>query len=150
MINKNIATLALVLLIGASSVGCSDSSGPKIYAPPAPDYPTLVPGSWQNTPLGVRVWVPIWLDLFPVLKSDSFVEIDTAKVPLYIEVHIQDPGLFSTQSGALASGQTDMFSWIAVAFRRIPNSRPLLPALIHEMAHITTGDPLIGHTKEEK
>lgn len=122
------------------------------------------PGSWRRTPRGVRVWVPSWLRLAPDLLDEALTQIDTQRpdhygrdprilasdvgVPLGVEVVIQSPGSFYTEFSPtrLARGLTDMRSTIRVAWRvSWINERPLLPALGHELDHVVTGDPDIGH-----
>lgn len=122
------------------------------------------PGSWRRSPRGVRVWVPSWLRRAPDLLGEAMQQIDTqlpdhygrdgrirasdVGVPLHVTVIIQAPGSFHTyySPSHLARGLTDMRSEIRVSWRvSWFNERPLLPALGHELDHVYTGDPDIGH-----
>jgi len=133
-------TFASILLLVALGCSLRGHAASDVSTPP------VIPGSWQATPLGVRVFVPRWLDLAPALRTEVLAEIDAAAVPLRIEVRIQDPGAYSFwgSSTGLALGHTDMHSYITAAWRT-KGTYPLLPALDHEMGHVLTQDRCAGH-----
>lgn len=123
------------------------------------EEPVRVEGRWVSSGRGVRVWAPVWLQ--GALLSEVLAEVDSCAsqpdalgrpgligVPLGYEVVIQDPGAFSTPASptGLARGMTDMQSRIWVSFRMRPyETRPVLPALNHELLHVATGDANAGH-----
>jgi hypothetical protein len=134
--------LVAACLVGLLALGCSDSR-PSCYSAPTADRS---PGRHVRTSRGVLVWAPKWLR--DPLLTESLLEIDAAGVPPHFEVVIRDPGSFSTSASptGLARGMTDMKGWIQVAFRMAPHeTTPLLPALVHEMGHVTSQDPRAGH-----
>lgn len=153
---------------GVAHVGTCASGTGTCSVPVTPIDEQLIaqadPGSWRRSPRGVRVWVPSWLRKAPDLLDQAMRQIDTQKpdhhgrdgrlsardvgVPLSVTVIIQSPGSFHTyySPSHLARGLTDMRSEIRVSWRTSwTNEMPLLPALGHELDHVYTGDPDIGH-----
>jgi len=154
---RPLALLLLCLALAACTLqGCESAHGKgRVNTPPA------IPGSWQQSPRGVVVRVPTWLDLDQTgLKQQAFDEIDTtpplnvtgigAGCPQDWTVVIQDPGLFSCADSptGLAAGLTNYATkTIHVAWR---TSGPVaLPALAHELAHVAPvangGGPCANH-----
>lgn len=130
-----------------------------VDAPTWSEEPVRVEGRWVQSGRGVRVWAPVWLS--GALLAEALAEVDSCAsqpdaqgrpgllgVPVSYEVVIQDPGAFSTPASptGLARGMTDMSARIWVSFRMRPyETRPVLPALGHELLHVATNDPSAGH-----
>lgn len=148
-----------VALVGVAVSGCSEKSRSApgcVHAAGAAARPS---GRYVTSPRGVRVWAPDWLrgsmlsealaevdDVEP--EADSRIATGTRGVPVGVEVTIMDPGSFSTPASAsgLARGQTDMASSIVVSWRMQPwETRPLMPALAHEVRHLMSRDAQAGH-----
>jgi len=138
------ALLILSLLLWtALCPSCRESRSEDWHALPA-IYPE---STRQYTNEGRQVVVPEWLDRDPALRAEAFEEIDTL-VPMGWVVVIHDPGSYGILSSptGLARGHVDFARLeIHVAFRFRPcEDRPLLPALEHEVGHVT-GGPFAGH-----
>lgn len=148
-----VLSFALVLLQGCVGFGggLSELEGPDLITPRVP------PGTWQVTPAGSPVYVPLWLDLpaaaenkVKALKSldemmpeaeSGLPPLTTAVpgVPAGMRVWIMDPGLFSTPNSketGLAAGMTDLRRNIWLPWRRTPTDPRLLPAAGHEWGHV--------------
>lgn len=99
----------------------------------------------QLSARGVLVTTPPGLDA--ELVGQCLQEVDQQQVPGWIAVEVREAPWSDPQAppGQVAWGQTDMRSWIRVALAKDRASRPLLPALEHEMLHVMTQDPKAGH-----
>jgi len=108
------------------------------------------PGTIQQTPSGVRVEVPVWLDLHKELKAEAFQEIDIWADALQHRwlVVIRDPGAYWEESSptGLTQGHVDYTPRELHVAWKSPEAfpRPLLPALEHEVGHVLYG-PCKGH-----
>jgi hypothetical protein len=133
-----VCLLGLWLLYAVTAHGCAEAqhTGRVPYAQP------------RRTAHGVLVTFP--LGLSPGLQEQCLREVDAESVPGWIAVIVTGTERFwvgyASPVDGRASGQTDMRSWIKVRLRHDPEPPlPLLPALAHEMQHVTTQDPLAGH-----
>ena len=164
MIARTLRAVVLAALV-LSSAGCGVFGGGEWGDDPywgreGPDLvtPRVPPGTWQKTPAGGDVYVPLWLDLEthaerkalamkfldetgpevdPNLGAEVLEGVATPGIPPGARVWILDPGLFSTSSSptGLAAGMTNMTSDIWVPWRRVESDARPLPAYGHELGH---------------
>lgn len=151
--------LVVVAALGLAVAGCSEKSRSAPACASSSALASKPAGRYVTSPRGVRVWAPDWLrgsmlsealsevdDVEP--EADSRIAAGARGVPVGVEVTIMDPGSFSTAASGsgLARGQTDMVSSIVVAWRMQPwETKPLMPALAHELRHLATRDAQAGH-----
>lgn len=146
---RTLTAFALLAIAGTMPLyGCSEQETATDYYPVHFALPSA-PLTEQQTPSGIAVMVPEWLDRFPDLKREAFAEIDGFSAALTgWSVVIREPGSFWTTESetGLARGFVAFdFGEVHVAWRVRPyEDRPLLPALEHEVGHIT-GGPEAGH-----
>ena len=144
----------LVLALGLLVAGCGPST--RYRQAPSDGRP---PGRYVTTPGGRLLWLPRFVT--GSLAYETAVEVDTTPpqadprlvsppvgVPKGMETVVMLPGAFYTPASPtfLARGLTDMRTIVRVAWRMQPyETKPLLPALGHELLHCATQDANAGH-----
>jgi hypothetical protein len=143
---RYLAYIGLVLAIHLAA--CARSDAPRPVGPPPP--------AWHTTPAGVAVAVPWWLDRpeHADLVREALDEVDAAHdfhgvAPGEVTTEIVLPVIAVWPHGLARGVYRTRRRHIEVSWRLPGGSRPLLPAMRHELGHHVYG-PCYEHDPCER